>query len=334
MKIAILGAGAYGQVLGKLATLGGHEVVFYDPYKLPEQTLGAATKNAALVIYAAPAEAAEQLVPNLPLGVPLVCASKGFLSDFAFREFADFTALGGAGFAEDFTALLNGKATEPIWLTTSSHLAAEVLAHEGVEFEFTDDTLGIMLCGALKNVYALGAGLLGGHESDSYLQIATSEMAQILALNAADPATAQLACGAADLKLTCTPRSRNFLFGQKIARLQQQSLADQHLFGKTAPGTLRERLNLPRLAAKQTVESLNVIRSLDQCDRFLIPPSARLFITIVNQMQPLVDSLKTAHKAREHHPKTKKPLRARPGKTARERTAAKRSANPKGETHA
>ena len=316
MKIAILGAGAYGQVLGKLATLGGHEVVFYDPYKLPEQTLGAATKNAALVIYAAPAEAAEQLVPNLPLGVPLVCA------------------LGGAGFAEDFTALLNGKVTEPIWLTTSSHLAAEVLAHKGVEFEFTDDTLGIMLCGALKNVYALGAGLLGGHESDSYLQIATSEMAQILALNAADPATAQLACGAADLKLTCTPRSRNFLFGQKIARLQQQSLADQHLFGKTAPGTLRERLNLPRLAAKQTVESLNVIRSLDQCDRFLIPPSARLFITIVNQMQPLVDSLKTAHKAREHHPKTKKPLRARPGKTARERTAAKRSANPKGETHA
>ena len=106
MKIAVLGAGAYGQVLGRLAEQNGHTVVFYDPYKFPRRSLKTATRGADAMLYVAPANAATELVPQLPLGVPLICASKGFLSDWAFREFADFTALGGAGFASDFQNLL------------------------------------------------------------------------------------------------------------------------------------------------------------------------------------------------------------------------------------
>lgn len=348
MKIAVLGAGAYGQVLGKLAEQNGHTVIFYDPYKFPRRSLKTATRGADAMLYVAPASAATELAPQLPLGVPLICASKGFLSDWVFREFADFTALGGAGFASDFQNLLqssegDGRAStapgarssqedgtstaqgsSPITLTTSSRLAEEILKSPQINFEYTDDTLGIMLCGALKNVYALGAGLLDCNTS-TYLDLAQREMAQILLYNDADPDTVQLACGAADLRLTCTADSRNYRFGQLIAELHKQSLTDQHFFGKVAPRTLRRRLDLPKLAAQQTIEALSVIRSLDSSERFLVPPSARLFITIVNQMQPVVDSLKTASRASSHKTKSRKPTRARAGKTARERAATHRA---------
>ena len=386
MKIAVLGAGAYGQVLGRLAEQNGHTVVFYDPYKFPRRSLKTATRGADAMLYVAPANAATELAPQLPLGVPLICASKGFLSDWAFREFADFTALGGAGFASDFQNLLQsseggerastapsarssqegsastapsarssqeGSAStapgarssqdqdsstsdaaqgrSPITLTTSSRLAEEILKHAQINFEYTEDTLGIMLCGALKNVYALGAGLLDCNTS-TYLDLAQREMAQILLYNDADPDTVQLACGGADLKLTCTADSRNYRFGQLVAELHKQSLTDQHFFGKVAPRTLRRRLDLPKLAAKQTIEALSVIRSLDSSERFLVPPSARLFITIVNQMQPVVDSLKTASKASSHKTKPRKPTRARAGKTARERAAARLTSTTSGKT--
>lgn len=355
MKIAVLGAGAYGQVLGRLAEQNGHTVVFYDPYKFPRRSLKSATRGADAMLYVAPASAAAELVSQLPLGVPLICASKGFLSDWAFREFADFTALGGAGFASDFQNLLQGskgggrastapgarssqedgastaQGRSPITLTTSSRLAEEILKHEQINFEYTEDTLGIMLCGALKNVYALGAGLLDCNTS-TYLDLAQREMAQILLYNDADPDTVQLACGGADLKLTCTADSRNYRFGQLVAELHKQSLTDQHFFGRVAPRTLRRRLDLPKLAAKQTIEALSVIRSLDSSERFLVPPSARLFITIVNQMQPVVDSLKTASKASSHKTKLRKPTRARAGKTARERAAARLASTTSGKT--
>ena len=63
-----------------------------------------------------------------------------------------------------------------------------------------------------------------------------------------------------------------------------------------------------------------------------MPPSARLFITIVNQMQPVVDSLKTASKASSHKTKPRKPTRARAGKTARERAAARLTSTTSGKT--
>lgn len=324
MKIVILGAGAYGSVLGKLAERNHHTVAYYDPYKFPQNHLNQVLKHAEIMFYVAPASAAPELLPKLPLGVPLVCASKGFLSDRIFQKFADFAALGGAGFASDFERIFRGDATEPLTLTTSSKLVETALGDPQLHFEYSEDTLGIMLCGALKNVYALGAGLLDCAGSTAYLDLASQEMAQILTLNDCDPHTAELACGRADLELTCTKQSRNFQFGQRIATLQKQSLEDQHLFGKVAPHTLRQRLNLPRLAAQQTIEAISIIRSLDGDDRFLIPPDARLFITIVNQMQPIVDSLKTAKKASEHKPRAPKTTRARAGKTARERAQARK----------
>ena len=75
------------------------------------------------------------------------------------------------------------------------------------------------MCGALKNVYAIKAGLLG-LERDSekwqkFIMDVCFEMKKILAFNNANPDTVDLVCGIGDLKLTCGYPSRNYEYGDK-----------------------------------------------------------------------------------------------------------------------
>ena len=76
------------------------------------------------------------------------------------------------------------------------------------------------MCGALKNVYAIYAGLLGlEKESDrwnSYIDSILDEMRAVLKENGAREETVDLACGVGDLKLTCAYPSRNYEFGDKL----------------------------------------------------------------------------------------------------------------------
>ena len=264
MKITFLGAGVFGTALAKVAEENGHEIRFYDPFKFPDITLKDATNGSDLNIYTAPSNAAKDILENLDKETPLICASKGFLSLKPFENFKDFSALGGAGFAEQIeNAEQTESSTSTITFTTSSEAAETIFSTENIKIEFTKDTLGIMLCGALKNVFALGAGLYGESDSTaapmSYLESAVSEMQQILKANHADPETLRLSCGAADLVLSCTEKGRNFRFGRDIKN------------GKTN--------------TKETVESLSIINSLETCPDFVIPESAHLFNDIINTIK-------------------------------------------------
>jgi glycerol-3-phosphate dehydrogenase (NAD(P)+) len=83
----------------------------------------------------------------------------------------------------------------------------------------TEDMLGIILCGTLKNIYAIGAGYHSDSMNDmaSFIEHAHNEIANYLDKHGADPHTADLACGLGDLILTSTSNtSRNFTFGQRL----------------------------------------------------------------------------------------------------------------------
>ena len=259
MKITFLGAGVFGSALAKIAEENGHEVRFYDPYKYQNISLQDATNGSDLNIFTAPSSAAKDILPNLDKETPLICASKGFLSLNPFSDFKSFSALGGAGFASDI------KATEKVTFTTSSETAETIFSTENTHLEFTKDTLGIMLCGALKNIFAIGAGLYGETDSPaapmSYLESAITEMQTILKANQADPETLRLSCGAADLVLSCTEKSRNFRFGR----------------------ALKNHTPLPEENA--TVEGLLVINSLESYPDFIIPESASLFKDIIKTIK-------------------------------------------------
>lgn len=76
------------------------------------------------------------------------------------------------------------------------------------------------MCGALKNVYAILAGLRGLKRDTvewlDYIASASAEMKSILELNGAAARTVDCYCGVSDLMLTCGYPSRNYEFGDKL----------------------------------------------------------------------------------------------------------------------
>ena len=214
MKIAILGAGAYGTALGNILINNGHDVAYYDP-KFEKDNLNETLDGAEYVLYAAPSEVADELLPKISCDLPLVIASKGFLNDRVFEPFIDWAVMSGPGYAADIEAQKITKMT-----ITDSRLE-QLFAADFIQFDKTDDKRGVLMCGALKNVYALIAGVKNlvreSSEWNDYIKQASEEIKSILVANGARAETFELACGLEDLKLTCGLPSRNFEFGQKLA---------------------------------------------------------------------------------------------------------------------
>lgn len=275
MKITFLGAGVFGSALAKIAEYNGHEVRFYDPIKYPELKIGDVIDGADLAVYVAPSNAYADILPELPDNLPLVCASKGFLSKTPFARFKDFSALGGAAFADDVLTALKDSAestddseddtnlnVKEISFTASSATLEQIFSAEKIKVEYTEDTLGIMLCGALKNVYAIGAGMYGdGSVPISYLETVIVEMADILEANGASKETLKLSCGAQDLMLSCTEGSRNYRYGEQLKKsISEKSTSE----------------NQP-----ETIEGVSVIKSLPDHPDFALPESANIFREIV-----------------------------------------------------
>ncbi|MBQ3352096.1 hypothetical protein IJG91_00295 [Candidatus Saccharibacteria bacterium] len=261
MKILFLGAGAFGEAMSRITKYNGHENLFFDPIKFPETKLEDVSNQADIIIYTAPSEKHSEILPNLPKDAPLICASKGFLSLKPFCEFKNFSAFGGAAFADHI------KEDADITFTASSELSEQLFSTETIKVEYTKDTLGILLCGALKNIYAIGAGMYGevqkAEETQDYLvpyfTSVIKEMQVILKENHANAETLALSCGISDLVLSSTTDSRNFRFGRSILE-------------NTTPET-------------GTIEGVAAISSIKNYPDFIIPTSATILKSIIEKVQ-------------------------------------------------
>ncbi|MBR3324153.1 hypothetical protein IKG24_01260 [Candidatus Saccharibacteria bacterium] len=211
MKIAILGAGAFGTALGGVLADKGYDIDYYDS-RLERENLSEVLKNADYIVLAVPSSVAPYLLPHLPVEKPLIIATKGFLDDHNFKNFLDYMVLSGPGFAAD---IKEGKKTH---LTATDERVIQLFTTDFLTFDFTTDSKGVMMCGALKNIYAILAGFLdlkpGTTLHEQYLTEVSEEMKAILSLNEAKPETVELSCGIGDLRLTCDTPSRNYEFGQ------------------------------------------------------------------------------------------------------------------------
>lgn len=230
MKIAILGAGAFGTALGGILANKGYDIDYYDS-KLEHERLSDALAGIKYAVLAVPSQAAPYLLPYLSKDVPLVVATKGFLDDHNFKDFNDYMVLSGPGFAEDIKA---GKRTH---LTATDSRVAELFETDFLTFDFTSDKKGVLMCGALKNIYALLAGFLdlkpGTKPHEQFLEDVAEEMKALLSANGADPRTVELECGTGDLRLTCDFPSRNFEFGQ-ILKDNSKAVPTKTVEGMTA----------------------------------------------------------------------------------------------------
>lgn len=226
-KIAIMGAGAYGTALGQILTENNYEVSYYDPF-LNDTSLDKVLDGAEMILLAVPSVGVQNSLSELPRNLPMIVATKGILSEKIFDDFGDVMVLSGPGFASDI------KAHKDTLLTASDKRIIEMFGTNYLKFDFSNDIKGILMCGALKNAYAILAGILdlkaGTEEHEKFLSEVAEEMKEVLEFNGAKGETVELSCGKGDLRLTCNEPSRNYGFGKKV-RLDPNYHTDETVEG-------------------------------------------------------------------------------------------------------
>ncbi len=258
-SVGVIGGGAWGTALALVAARAGRDVVLYarDPETVAAVTAEreniaylpgvaiepgvtatgdiARAATASLVILAVPAQAvrdaAWSIAPHLTAGTPLIVAAKG-LERGTDRRMSEVIAeaipeaipavLSGPSFAADVG---RGLPTAVTVAAADGTLALELCrALAGPTFRpyAETDMLGVEIGGAVKNVLAIAAGIVAGH------QLGASALAALVARGFAElrrlgdalgarPETLMGLSGLGDLVLTCSgPQSRNFSYGRNL----------------------------------------------------------------------------------------------------------------------
>jgi glycerol-3-phosphate dehydrogenase (NAD(P)+) len=199
-----------------------------------------ALRDAEFVVLAAPSHATRQMLMWMKGDVPsdaiIVSATKGIeiesgrrVSEIVREELGDeaasrFVCLSGPSFAREVAA---GQPTAVVAASPDASLALRVqsvLSYENLRVYTNDDLVGVELGGAVKNVIALAAGMVGGlglgaNAVAALVTRGLSEMTRFAVAQGARVETLAGLAGLGDLVLTCTGSlSRNRFVGQELGR--------------------------------------------------------------------------------------------------------------------
>jgi len=274
VKVAVVGAGSWGTALAAHLARSGHVVSLWsrDPAQaheirdrhqssryLPGITLPAldatsdlaeAARDAEIAIVAVPSEflrgTLRALRPHLGAVATLVSATKGLelgtlrrMSEVAAEEAPGHpvAVLSGPSFALE---VAQGQPTTVV-VAASALAGAEAVQRAVSTRSFraysSDDVIGVELGGALKNVIAIAAGIVGGlgYGHNTVAALITRGLAEISRLAVAlgaRPDTLSGLAGLGDLVLTCTgDLSRNRRLGHALGAGHSvgEALAELHM---------------------------------------------------------------------------------------------------------
>lgn len=271
--ICVVGAGSWGTALAQAAAIAGRKVTLVardgdqaariaaarrNIVYLPEQELH---ENVAVaggfdalpasdcLLLVTPAQASRQTLIEIGDklgGRPVVLCAKGLETGTLKRQsevLAELApkalplVLSGPSFAHDVAA---GRPTAVSLAADDAALGdgvAQALSGPTLRLYASQDLIGVELAGALKNVYALGAGAvegagLGLSARSALIARAFAELSRLVAAMGGQSATLTGLAGLGDLTLSCTSaQSRNYAFG--VALGQGKNMAD--LGAKGAP---------------------------------------------------------------------------------------------------
>lgn len=274
MKVTILGTGAYGISLALMFNKNNTDITMWTKFidelemlekkrcnknVLPNVTIPDnikftdnmkdAIKDADLVVIAIPAAFCDDVFAELKHHINkeqhICIATKGieqdtclFITDVLHKyiKSKNIAVISGPSFAVDIASNV------PIGLTlaTKSKKTEEILKlylqNEYLKLRTTDDIIGTEICGSIKNVIAIAAGMLSGLEMPESTQAmfiteSLHDIKELIKALGGDGKTILSFAGFGDLLLTCTStKSRNFRFGlmlgQKKSRKQIQEFID------------------------------------------------------------------------------------------------------------
>ena len=278
MKIAVLGAGAYGCALAQILNENKNEVHIWTPFenevneltktnttpKLPgikinsniniTTDLNNALNNVDLIVIAIPTAFLSNSIKKIKKyyqNTPICIATKGIEQDthlFVYDVVKNIlktdkiAVISGPSFAIDIAN------NYPVGLTIACQdketieITTHALTNNHFKLRKSYDIIGTELCGSVKNIIAIAAGILAGlnmPESTSAMLI-TESLHDIKALIkglGGDGSTVLSYAGFGDLLLTATsPKSRNYSFGYLIGKGATKEEIDNYIKNTTIEG--------------------------------------------------------------------------------------------------
>lgn len=265
--VGIIGGGAWGTALAVSARRAGRDVLLwaYEPATVAE--INEAHRNALylpgvdidpaiaatarlsdvaacdLLLMVTPAQElraiGRELAPSLRPGQPLVIGAKGIeqstgelLSRVVAETVpqAECAILSGPSFAADIARGLPAALTLAATQEAQGRALSHALSHASFRCYWSADVVGAEIGGALKNVYAIAAGIVVGKKlgPSAHAALVTRSFAEMTRFGMALGAKLETMTGLSglgDLILTCgSPQSRNMSLG--IALGEGLSVAD------------------------------------------------------------------------------------------------------------
>ena len=262
-KIGVLGAGTWGMALARMLCNIGHQVTVWSALPQEVQEFSATRRHPNLpgmvipdeilftesveqvcegkeiLLFAVPSpfvrSTARKVAPLLKKGQVIVDVAKGIEADTLFtmtQIIADeiknpeipLVALSGPTHAEEVARDLPTTIVSACQDQKAAELVQDVFFNTCMRVYTNDDVLGVELCGAMKNVIALAAGMAVGLGlgDNTKAAIITRGMAEISRLGTAmgcRPATFSGLAGIGDLIVTATSaHSRNNRCGMLIGQ--------------------------------------------------------------------------------------------------------------------
>jgi glycerol-3-phosphate dehydrogenase (NAD(P)+) len=272
MKIGVLGCGVYALALSKIFKKNNNELIMWS--KFPEETKTlkeryhnikftnnlADITNMDLVVIAIPSSFIIDTLNNFKnyyTKEDILIASKGILEDTSFisevvsrlLNTSRVSVISGPTFAIDIDI------NTPLGLSLgciekeSVNIIKKALETDYFKLELVNDINGIEFCGSIKNVIAIGSGIiegLGYPESTryKYLTNVIKDLSEVITLTGGNQETINSYSGIGDLFLTSTSqKSRNYSFGIVIGRKENYQ---EYLNNNTVEGyyTLKSLHNL------------------------------------------------------------------------------------------
>lgn len=323
MKITIAGNGAWGTALAAALTRAGHQVKIWGRDQALNQEITRQRRNSRylkdqilpmgivashdwamvledteLILLALPTQVLAAFLQDhafaIPGGVPLISASKGIdreshllPSEIINRPLPAHRvlALSGPSFAHEVvrscpTALT--LAAKPVDFELSQSLCQKLNLPD-MRLYPSADLVGVELCGAMKNILAIGAGLcigagLGENARASLIARGIYELGQLLEAKGGNPQTLMSLAGIGDLCLTAlSSTSRNTAWGLAMGagRPPPAKLAEGVWTAKAAVALARTYgIELP---ITQAIDSLIDQRiSIDEAVRLLMGRPTKL----------------------------------------------------------
>lgn len=261
MKVAVIGAGAWGTALASVAAENGHDVVMWAREEhvvneintvhtnstfLPDATLSAAIHaaqsiddvyGADVTIIATPTQFIRSVLTShveFFSSTTIVNVAKGIEIGTHLRVSQlvedvgvlprDYVVVSGPSHAEEVVRRMPTTVVAASSSIDASQRIQSVLSTETFRVYTSTDVVGVEICGALKNVIAIAAGIVDGigFGDNTKAALITRGLAEIARLGVALGAHQQTFFGLAglgDLFVTCASvHSRNRYVGEQIGK--------------------------------------------------------------------------------------------------------------------